>query len=218
MSVTSHLKDLLTKMGGTPKNGDSTSVLIDKIEDVYASGSGGGSSASDLPLVVTIYADDAVDAEEDNAADVTLKLNKTFSEILRAHTDNRQIIFRFETVFLRATGSLLLDPMPNVTLVLHNNHSTRLEEDKALDEDGTVLILSEYVYNAYQGTSDDFGSNIINPDLAKITATNIGKVNGIYIILFSALNEGFFNVIARFECNDPDEYPSCIIFTNVLGK
>ena len=43
MSVTSHLKDLLTKMGGTPKNGDSTSVLIDKIEDVY-NGSGGGSS------------------------------------------------------------------------------------------------------------------------------------------------------------------------------
>ncbi len=45
MSVTSHLKDLLTKMGGTPKNGDSTSVLIDKIEDVYGgSGSGGGNS------------------------------------------------------------------------------------------------------------------------------------------------------------------------------
>ena len=46
MSVTSHLKDLLTKMGGTPKNGDSTSVLIDKIEDVYnGSGSGGGGSS-----------------------------------------------------------------------------------------------------------------------------------------------------------------------------
>ena len=127
MSVTSHLKDLLTKMGGTPKNGDSTSVLIDKIEDVYASGSGGGSSASDLPLVVTIYADDAVDGEVDNTAEVTLKLNKTFSEILRAHTDNRQITFRFETVLLRATGNDLMDPMPNVTLVLHNNHSARLD-------------------------------------------------------------------------------------------
>ena len=52
MSVTSHLKDLLIKMGGTPKNGDSTSVLIDKIEDVYdGSGSDGGSSGGSGILV-----------------------------------------------------------------------------------------------------------------------------------------------------------------------
>ena len=217
MSVTSHLKDLLTKMGGTPKDGDSTSVLIDKIEDVYDdSGSGGGSSASDLPLVVTIYADDAVDGDVDNTAEVTLQLNKTFSEILRAHTDNRQITFRFETVLLRAT-TLPVDPMPNVTLVLHNNHSTRLEEDKALDMDSTMLILSEYVYNAYQGTSDDFASSIINPDLGKIIKANIVKMDGYYIIDFAA-SDGFFNIANGFECNNPDEYPSCEIDMNVLGK
>lgn len=51
MSVTSHLKDLLTKMGGTPKNGDSTSVLIDKIEDVYATGGGGGSDTGSNVLI-----------------------------------------------------------------------------------------------------------------------------------------------------------------------
>ena len=60
MSVTSHLKDLLTKMGGTPKNGDSTSVLIDKIEDVYnGSGSGEGSSTNSGIFFVTVYADTA---------------------------------------------------------------------------------------------------------------------------------------------------------------
>ena len=52
MSVTSHLKDLLIKMGGTPKNGDSTSILIDKIEDVYnGSGSGGGSGTDSNVLI-----------------------------------------------------------------------------------------------------------------------------------------------------------------------
>lgn len=91
MSVTSHLKDLLTKMGGTPKDGDSTSVLIDKIEDVYDGSSEGGSAGvssyndlTDRPFDVTkdytVLFEETVTAEE--SPDGICSANLAYAEIV----------------------------------------------------------------------------------------------------------------------------------------
>lgn len=74
MSVTSHLKDILTKMEGSPEDGDSTTILLDKIEDVY--GENGSSQAqSDDSFVIN------VSLSEDESMYVT---DKTTAETIEA--------------------------------------------------------------------------------------------------------------------------------------
>ena len=82
-SVTSHLKDLLTKMGGTPKAGDSTSVLIDKIEDVYG-GSGGNGS---LVLHLVRY--------EDPTYGSSTRVDKTVREIIDALKNKKNVYLSY---------------------------------------------------------------------------------------------------------------------------
>ena len=143
MSVTSHLKDLLTKMGGTPKVGDSTSVLIDKIEDVYdSSGSGGGES--DVIFKVNILLDES-------SATPRYKFDKTVREIFAAIADNKSVYACYS--YLNYPAPIEND-MGNYLIGLPPKYIFAISEHVDANGGNTYHILSD-PDESYECTSGD---------------------------------------------------------------
>lgn len=217
MSVTSHLKDLLTKMGGTPKDGDSTSVLIDKIEDVYnGSGSGGGGSSggSGDNLIVTIYADDMVDNPKDTyAVNVTLKMNRTYNEILNAYETGKNIDFIFETKRMPPMVESLTpsDLYNQLILVLHNNHSIKdleelLPEVNLGGSNANLMFITEEFYNAHQPSENEY---VLMGQWRYMRPALMANAPSAYSIYLSTVNNIIFD--EPFTCQNGNDYPSCIV-------
>lgn len=155
MSVTSHLKDLLTKMGGTPKDGDSTSILIDKIEDVYASGNSESSDSANKNVIV--YLDDIVDVQTgdptSSGINLIFKLNKTIGKILDYYDNGLDAIFCFEQPKKWSLASSFdLMSSAGVLVVPHNNHSSFSNNSIGIYDD-KIQIVTKDKYDA--NLSDD---------------------------------------------------------------
>lgn len=235
MSVTSHLKDLLTKMGGTPKDGDSTSVLIDKIEDVYdGSGSGGGGSSDSSNKNVIVYLDDIVDVQTGDPAssgiNLIFKLNKTIGEILDYYDNGLDVNFCFEQPKKWShTASFNLMTTTGVLIVPHNNHSSFSDNSIEICEN-KILIVTKDKYDA--NLSDDVflyvhrrdGIECYNvfimkqPDEALDEATAKYQIMCVWTLLDSDGKQPgssyatFYNL--GFSANAVSEYPTCEYFVS----
>lgn len=198
MSVTSHLKDLLTKMGGTPKTGDSTSVLIDKIEDVYNGSSGGGSAGvssyndlTDRPFDVTkdytVLFEETVTAEE--SPDGICRANLAYAEIvnndsIKVTFDGVEYICEKYTVTVRPEG-----------LVLYG-------AGFSISDSGPSVDFSEYPF-CIASIPDDTPPNATNNLLLKDPGTHTIKVEtGSENITTTDDFEKAVNSV----CNDSDNY------------
>ena len=210
MSVTSHLKDLLTKMGGTPKDGDSTSVLIDKIEDVYNGAGGGGSSSDDF--VIKIYADTAVDSEMDSKVLVTLRLDKTLREISEALQSRRTMYCSYDTpLWNEKFGADAVEDQLNTTIpifVPKTNNSERLAAGghTYYRDDHKVILYTEQHASQYLSSSPD-DINSYYPYHISLSIAQIRHGHPEYgepgTLAFNFEQNGF----KCFYCNDLDDYP-----------
>ena len=216
MSVTSHLKDLLTKMGGTPKDGDSTSVLIDKIEDVYNGAGGGGSSSDDF--VIKIYADTAVDSETDSKVLATLRLDKTLREISEALQSRRTMYCYYDIPLWNekfeadAAENQLDTTIP--IFVPKTNNSERLVtgEHTYYGERNGILFTEQYASQYLSSSPIDISSH---PACSlPITCAQIRHALPEYgdpgtLVFIFAQNSVAGALLGQkyFYCNDLDDYP-----------
>lgn len=174
-------------------------------------------SISDLPLVVTIYADDAVDGENELSVDVTFKMNKTFNEILNAHNNNRIVLFTFESINW-SPSITSINRNAKTTFVLHNNHSTIMSDGMAFDDVEPnipdIMVASESLYNEYKGVDDNLLSILFKQWMPSFVGILVNQNSYEVHLTFDDLP----NFEGSFSCSDPDECPSVVISLIVSEK
>lgn len=147
-SVTSHLKDLLSKMGGSPKDGDSTSILIDKIEDLYAGGKGRNGS---LVLHLVRY--------EDPTYGSSTRVDKTVREIIDAFKNKKNVYLSYG----EREPSQVMTAKDGTNMIFHCSSSVEVrmlyKVPYAIDGQPVQLYCMNFAFSA-QAARQNIGNNM----------------------------------------------------------